>query len=48
MLQKTKEYETFGNFVEDSGGNAIRVPAGKDNSSKNKVCQNSDEKEGDD
>ena len=31
MLKNTKEYENFGNFVEDSGGNAIRVPAGKEN-----------------
>lgn len=27
MLKNTKEYAEFGNFVEDSGGNAIRIPA---------------------
>ena len=26
LLSKTKEYQNFGNFVEDSGGNAIRLP----------------------
>lgn len=26
MLKGTKEYADFGNFVEDSGGQAIRVP----------------------
>ena len=26
MLKKTKKYADFGNFVEDSGGQAIRVP----------------------
>lgn len=26
MLKNTKEYAEFGNFVEDSGGNAIRIP----------------------
>jgi hypothetical protein len=26
MLKGTKEYENFGNFVEDSGGQAIRIP----------------------
>ena len=31
MLKKTKEYENFGNFAEDSGGNAIRIPANKEN-----------------
>ena len=33
MLKNTKEYGKFGNFVEDSGGNAMRVPnvVGKEN-----------------
>ena len=26
MLKGTKEYEQFGNFIEDSGGNANRLP----------------------
>ena len=26
MLKNTKKYADFGNFVEDSGGQAIRVP----------------------
>lgn len=26
MLKTTKEYQGFANFIEDSGGNAIRVP----------------------
>ena len=26
MLKGTKEFESFGNFVEDSGGKAIRIP----------------------
>lgn len=26
LLSKTKEYQNFGNFVEDSGGNAVRLP----------------------
>jgi len=38
MLKKTKEYESFGNFVEDSGGNAIRVPSGKENAQTNNAC----------
>ena len=35
MLKKTKEFENFGNFIEDSGGNAIRVPSGKENNKGN-------------
>ena len=35
MLKNTKEYGKFGNFVEDSGGNAMRIPThlnvGKEN-----------------
>ena len=27
MLKNTKEYASFANFVEDSGGQAIRVPS---------------------
>ena len=27
MLKSTKEFADFGNFVEDSGGQAIRVPS---------------------
>ena len=26
MLRGTKEYAEFGNFIKDSGGNAIRIP----------------------
>jgi len=25
MLKSTKEFESFGNFIEDSGGNAVRL-----------------------
>lgn len=30
MLKKTKEYGNFGNFIEDSGGNAVKVAASPD------------------
>lgn len=36
MLKNTKEYAEFGNFVEDSGGNAIRVPT-KNNNKENQA-----------
>tara|TARA_B110000285_G_scaffold199024_1_gene231880 strand:- start:949 stop:1260 length:312 start_codon:yes stop_codon:yes gene_type:complete len=36
MLKGTKEYAEFGNFVEDSGGNAIRIPSNnKENQAEN-------------
>lgn len=31
LLSKTKEYENFGNFVDDLGGNAVRIQTGKEN-----------------
>lgn len=37
MLKKTKEYGSFGNFIEDSGGNAVKVSVSPD-----KVEQNTD------
>lgn len=30
-MSKTKEYENFGNFVDDLGGNALRIQTGKEN-----------------
>ena len=36
MLKNTKEYAEFGNFVEDSGGNAIRIPT-KNNNKENQA-----------
>ena len=46
LLSKTKEYENFSNFVEDSGGNAVRINTGKENQGddSNKE-QNKDEEE---
>lgn len=31
LLSKTKEYENFGNFVDNLGGNAVRIQTGKEN-----------------
>lgn len=40
MLKKTKEYGNFGNFIEDSGGNAVKVSAPPDKVDLNKDLEN--------